>query len=88
MRYSDLSNLRKTDIKEHTFKELSGIQHAIHTRQKKTDKTTVIPLLEAIEILERYKDNDSEFALPKRALQNVNNIIKDIGKKADAREKK
>jgi site-specific recombinase XerD len=83
MRYSDLSNLRKTDVKEHSFKELSGIQYAIHTRQKKTDKTTVIPLLkEAIEILERYKDNDSEFALPKRALQNVNNIIKEIGKKA------
>jgi len=83
MRYSDVSNLKKADIKEHTIKGLEGVHYAAHIRQVKTDRPTVIPLLpEALAILEKYKDEKNEFALPHHALQSVNTAIKLVAKEA------
>ncbi len=83
MRYSDVTNLKKTDIVEHKFKELDGVHYAAHIRQQKTDRVTVIPLLpEALDILNKYKNERTEFALPHRANQTVNRIIKQVGRKA------
>lgn len=83
MRYSDVSQLRHTDIKQHTFKDIDGVHYAAHIRQQKTDKVTVIPLMkEALEILERHKNRHKEFALPQRELQSVNRTIKDVAKLA------
>lgn len=83
LRYSDVRNLKKLDIREHKFKDLEGVHYAIHIRQMKTTKPTVIPLLpEAIAILNKYKNEKTEFALPQRANQTVNRIIKTIGRRA------
>ena len=83
LRYSDVTNLKKTDIKKHTIKGLEGVHHAIHISQVKTARPTVIPLLpEALAILEKYKDEKTDYALPHHALQSVNRTIKLVGKKA------
>jgi integrase len=83
LRYSDTQNLKKLNIKEHSFKELEGTQYAAHMRQQKTARSVVIPLLPAaMDILNRYKNEKSEFALPRRANQTVNRIIKQIGRRA------
>jgi|GEM_PF-3311738 len=83
MRYSDVQNLRKTDIKEHRFDNIKGVQYAAHIRQLKTSKPTVIPLLpEAIAILKKYENEKTEFALPQRANQSVNRVLKILGRRA------
>ena len=83
MRYSDVQNLRKTDIKEHRFDNIKGVQYAAHIRQLKTSKLTVIPLLpEAIAILKKYENEKTEFALPQRANQSVNRVLKILGRRA------
>ena len=83
LRFGDALKLRKDNIVEHKFKELDAVQYAIHIRQQKTMKPVVIPLLPpALEILRRYKNEKSEFALPQRANQTVNRLIKQIGRRA------
>jgi integrase len=83
MRYSDVQNLKKMDIKEHRFNNLEGVQYAAHIRQIKTNKITVIPLLpESIAILKKYKNEKTDFALPQRANQSVNRILKILGRRA------
>jgi integrase len=87
LRFSDAQNLKKLDIKEHKFKDLEGIHYALHIRQQKTSKAIVIPLLpEALYILNRYKYEKTEFALPQRANQSVNRIIKQIARRAKLKE--
>ena len=83
MRYSDVKNLKKQDIIKHTFKDLEGVHYAAHIRQVKTFKPNVIPLMpESLAILKKYQDEKTEFALPQRANQTVNVIIKRIGRRA------
>jgi integrase len=83
MRFSDVQNLKKLDIKEHQFKDLDGIHYAAHIRQQKTYRPNVIPLMpEALAIINRYTNEKTEFALPQRANQTVNRVIKLIGRRA------
>ena len=87
LRFGDTQNLKKLNIKEHRFKELKGTQYALHIRQQKTSRSVVIPLLPAaMDILNRYKKEKSEFALPQRANQTVNRIIKLIGRRAKLKD--
>jgi integrase len=83
MRYSDVKNLKKLDIQEHKFKDLGGVHYAAHIRQQKTNNAIVVPLLpDALAILKKYKDEKIDFALPQRANQTVNRVIKQIGRRA------
>ena len=83
MRYSDVTNLRPSDIRQHSFKDIEGVHYAAHICQQKTDKITVIPLMkEALEILERHKNKHPDFSMPQHALQSVNRTIKEVGKLA------
>ncbi|HWB64166.1 MAG TPA: site-specific integrase [Chitinophagales bacterium] len=84
MRYSDIKNLKRTDIKEHRFEGMESVFHAAHIRQVKTSKETVIPLLpEALSILKQYENMRGEYALPQFPLQTVNNALKIVGQKAE-----
>jgi integrase len=83
LRFSDVQNLKKHDIREHKFSDLDGIHYAAHIRQQKTNRPNVIPLMpEALGILNKYKNEKTEFALPQRANQTVNRAIKLIGRRA------
>ena len=83
MRYSDYQDLKKSEIIEVNFEGLSNVYHAAKYRQHKTDKIMVTPLLpESLDILERYKNDDSPFALPRAENAAMNLMIKQIGKKA------
>jgi len=83
MRYADVKKLKKLDIQEHRFKDLEGVHYAAHIRQQKTNNAIVVPLIpEALAILKKYKDEKTEFALPQRANQTVNVVIKRIGRRA------
>lgn len=88
LRQSDYHNLKKKDIREYTFEGETGIFRAIQIRQIKTDNMNVIPLLPmAEEILDRYKNSSSEFALPALVNQVINRHIKLIGEKAGLNNK-
>lgn len=83
MRYSDIANLKKADIREHKFEGVDGIFKAGHIRQVKTAEEIVVPLLpEAEAILERYIGMEGPYALPRLSLQKVNENIKLVGKRA------
>lgn len=83
LRFSDVLQLRKTDIQEYTFENIEEVHLGLNIRQQKTDKVTVIPLLkEAIEIIDRNKHPKRELIMPQRALQTVNRVIKQLGKQA------
>jgi site-specific recombinase XerD len=88
LRNSDVANLKKEDIKSHTFEGEETIFHALHIRQKKTDHIQTIPLLDAAyDILMQYKDTKGDLALPKIRLGLINEHIKDIAKEAGLTEK-
>lgn len=83
MRFSDIRNLKKADIREHRFAGIIDAYHAAHIRQVKTKDEIVVPLLpEAMAILNKYADLPQDAAMPKLALQVVNEVIKNVGKKA------
>lgn len=84
MRYSDIKNLKRTDIKEHRFHGAETVFHAAHIRQVKTSKETVVPLLpEALSIIKQYESLQQVFALPQFPLQTVNDALKVVGQKAN-----
>jgi len=83
MRYSDIQNLKREDIKEHRFANLDQVYYAAHIRQVKTGNINIVPLLpEAMAIINDYRAEAGNYALPRLALQNVNEEIKNVGKKA------
>lgn len=83
MRYSDIKNLKKADIIQHRFEGIDGVFHAAHIRQVKTAAPIVVPLLdESMAIIKKYEDLPKEFALPQLALQVVNEVLKNVGRKA------
>lgn len=84
MRYSDIKNLKRTDIKEHRFEGVETVFHAAHIRQVKTSRETIVPLLpEALSIIKQYESLQQVFALPQFQLQTVNNALKIVGQKAN-----
>lgn len=84
LRYSDIKNLKRTDIKEHRFEGIDTVFHAAHIRQVKTSKETIVPLLpEALSIIKNYEHLRGESAFPQFSLQTVNNALKVVGQKAE-----
>ncbi len=83
MRYSDIRNLKKSDIKEHRFENVEGVFHAAHIRQVKTSRETVVPLLpEALAIIKRHDGWNRESVFPQLANQTVNDALRIVGEKA------
>lgn len=83
MRYSDYHELKRADISEVKFPGIVEAFHSAQYRQVKTGKLNIIPLLpEAMEIIERNKNEKGDFALPRISNQRINDAIKDIGKRA------
>lgn len=73
LRYSDLKNLKKTDVKEDCLE--------IYT--EKTDDMLTIPLISyAKPILEKYKNNPGEFVFDVPSNQKLNDYIKDAAELA------
>ena len=71
LRYSDLANLKKSDIGEND----------IRITKVKTNETLTIDLIKYSKaILEKYADNDSEMALPVISNQKMNDYLKIIGR--------
>jgi len=88
MRYSDYHSLKRSDIIEVKFDNIPEVYHGANVRQIKTDKTGVVPILpEALAIIERNKNEDGDFALPRLSNQVINKLIKEIGKKAGINQK-
>jgi integrase len=84
LRYSDASNLRKSDIK--TGKN----GHYIETVQKKTGRRVIIPLVdEAMNILKKYENIDlpHDHALPVKPNQDFNRDNKTLCEMAGINEK-
>ncbi|MBL0309230.1 MAG: site-specific integrase [Bacteroidetes bacterium] len=83
LRFSDYDALTKDAIRTISFEGDNRIYHAAYVRHKKTDNITVVPLLpEAMKILNRYKDQPGDLALPKLGCHVLNRHIKLIAKKA------
>ena len=83
MRFSDYHVLEKSAIVEIKFEGSPDTYYAAHVRHVKTDNITVVPLLpEAMAIIERNRNIEGVFALPRLYGQQVNDTMKDIGKKA------
>ena len=81
MRHSDYTRLKKSDITEINFAGIPEVYHAANYRQLKTDKISVVPLIpEALAIIRR--NEDEEFALPSLRKDVINELIKEIAKKA------
>jgi len=82
MRLSDYHVLEKDAIVKIKFNGSDEVFHAAHVRHVKTDNITVVPLLpEAMAIIERNQKNaGGKFALPRLYGQQINRLMKDIGK--------
>jgi integrase len=83
MRYSDYHAIKRSEISDIKFEGLDGVYHAASFRQVKTGKLNVIPLLpEAMAIIERNKNSQGDFALPRISNQKINETIKEVGRRA------
>jgi integrase len=83
MRYDDIKNFKKADIKEHRFTGMPEAYKATHIRQGKTSEELIVPLTEVVlNIIEKYKDEPTEHALPHLSLKTFNEVIKNVAKKA------
>ena len=83
MRYSDYHALKRNDVAPVNFEGIEGVYHSARFRQVKTAKLNTIPLLpEAYAIIERNRGAKGDFALPRISNQKINEIIKEIGRKA------
>lgn len=72
--FCDMAKLKKVDIS-------IGIDSAnwIVTRRQKTDTRSAIPLLpKALDIIDQYRDNESEFLLPTYCIQKYNTYLHEV----------
>ena len=83
LRYSDFHDLKRSQIFSVKFPDIPEAYQGISLRQLKTDKMNIVPLLpEALAIIERHKNEQNDYALPRLCNQTINRVIKDIAKKA------
>jgi integrase len=83
MRYDDLKNFKKADIKEHRFAGMPEVYKAAHIRQGKTSEELIVPLNDVVlKVIEKYKDEPTEYALPHLSLKTFNEVIKNVAKTA------
>ena len=83
MRYSDYHAMIRSQITKVKFEGLDGVYYSASFRQVKTRAQNIIPLLpEAMALIEKNKDEKSDFALPRISNQKINETIKEIGRKA------
>jgi integrase len=88
MRYSDYHALKRTDITTVNFEGITDVYHSASFRQIKTGNLNVIPLLpEAMAIIERNRDAEGDFALPRISNQKINETIKEVGRRAGLNSK-
>lgn len=72
--FNEMANLRKDDI----YEEFDG-KHWVHVKRSKTGRTYKIPILkQAQSIIDKYKDESSEYVLPKISNQRFNGYLKEI----------
>jgi integrase len=78
LRYSDIKNLKKDNIKD-------GF---IHVNTIKTTEPTTIPITKhGTEIIERYSEFPGDFLLPALSMQRMNTYLKDLAEFAKIDEK-
>lgn len=83
MRYGDSQKLRRSEISSVTFEDIDEKFYSANFRQQKTRKLNIIPLLpEARAIIDRYKTEPGDFALPRVKSADINEGIKEICRKA------
>jgi integrase len=78
LRYSDIQNLKKDDLKD-------GYIHVI--TKKKTEPTTIPVTKYTKEIINKYSENQGEYLLPTYSNQRMNKYLKELGAFADINEK-
>jgi integrase len=83
MRYGDCHDLRRSEISPVNFEDIDEQFYSANFRQQKTRKLNIVPLLpEARAIIERHKNEPGDFALPRVRDSEINEAIKEIGRKA------
>ena len=83
MRYDDIKNFKKADIKEHRFEGIPEAYKAAHIRDGKTSGELIVPLLPVVlTIIKKYEDQPTKYALPHLSLKTFNEVIKNVAKKA------
>ena len=88
MRHSDYQALKRSEIAEVNFEDVAEQYYGASFRQLKTHKQNILPLLpEARAIVERYRNEPGDFALPRVRTDEINKAIKEIGRKAGITQK-
>lgn len=88
LRFSDYDRIFKSQCRQVTFPGDEKVYNAAFITSKKTDTSVVVPLLpEVMAILERYKDQPGDLALPKVGSHVINRHIKIIARKAGITDK-
>ena len=88
MRHSDYQALKRSEIAEVSFEDVAEQYYSASFRQQKTHKQNILPLLpEARAIVERYRNEPGDFALPRVRSDEINLAIKEIGRKAGIAQK-
>lgn len=83
LRFSDYNMLRKSQRRKVEFPGDDTVYQAVMLTQKKTTSPVTVPLTsEAVAILDRYKDQPGDLALPKVGSHVINRHIKLIARKA------
>ncbi len=83
MRFSDYHSLKRSEVTKMNFTGVKKDYWSATILQVKTNKVTKVPMLpEALEIIEKNKDVEAEYALPRVNLQQINEHIKKIAEKA------